>query len=200
MNGDSNQVSRRAVLRDAATMIGGSLLAAQLGPFAGRAAAAAAEDAAPVFFSAAQFSMIESIADLIIPETDTPGALGAGVPHFIDLMMAEWASAARQSRYRQGLEDIDGRARQNGAKDYLSASPGDRLELLRALDREAHGDNAPDTFFREFKKMVLFGYYSSEAGATLELQYEHMPGKYKACVPIDDPARAWFWLGFSYGL
>ena len=89
MNDDSHRLSRRDILKNAATVIGGSALAVQLVPFAIRAAAAAAENAAPVFFSSEQFSMIESMAELIIPETDTPGAIGAGVPHFIDLMIVE---------------------------------------------------------------------------------------------------------------
>lgn len=200
MNDDPHRLSRRDILKDAATVIGGSVLASHLGPFTIRAALAAAADAAPVFFSADQFSMIESMAELIIPETDTPGAIDAGVPHFIDLMMAEWASDVRQTRYRQGLGDIDSRARQLGAADYLSADPGDRLDLLSALDREAHAESASASFFREFKQMVLFAYYSSEVGATQELQYEPMPGRYRACAPIEDVGRSWFWLGFSHGL
>ena len=200
MNDDSHRLSRRDILKNAATVIGGSALAVQLVPFAIRAAAAAAENAAPVFFSSEQLPAIESMAELIIPETDTPGAIGAGVPHFIDLMIAEWASETRQSRYRQGLQEIDSRARQFGAGNYLSAAPGDRLDLLQTLDREAHADEAAYTFFGEFKQMVLFAYYSSEAGATLELQYEALPGGYRACAPIEDVGRSWFWLGFSHGL
>ena len=200
MSNDPHRLSRRDILRDAAMVIGGSALAANLGPFALRASAAAAADSAPVFFSAARFPMIESMAELIIPETDTPGAIEAGVPHFIDLMMAEWASTARQTRYRQGLRDIDRRAGQYGADDYLACAPDDRIDLLQALDREAHADGASESFFREFKQMVLFAYYSSEAGATLELQYEPMPGIYRACAPIEDVGRSWFWLGFSHGL
>jgi hypothetical protein len=197
MNDETNRISRRNVLQGAASLVGGTLVAAHLGPLASRATAAAADNATPVFFDVDQFSMIESMVDLIIPETDTPGAVMAGVHYFIDLMLDEWASDARQSRYRQGLQAIDARA---AADSYLSGSPAERLDLLRTLDREAFADGAPDSFFREFKKMVLFAYYSSEEGATLELQYEPMPGDYKACVPIDDIGRAWFWLGFSHGL
>jgi hypothetical protein len=79
-------------------------------------------------------------------------------------------------------------------------APGEQLELLRTIDEEAFAADAPDTFFREFKRMVLFAYYSSEAGATVELQYEPLIPEYKACVPIEDIGRAWFWLGFSHGL
>lgn len=200
MNEKTRPLSRRTALKGAASLIGGSLAAAQLGPLASRAAAAAAEDAPPAFFGEAQFELLERLVDLVIPETDTPGARGAGVHYFIDLMMSEWASPARQQRYVAGLEAIDARAAASGTDGFLAAAPGAQLDLLRALDGEAFATGAPDTFFKEFKRMVLFGYYSSEAGATVELRYEPIPGRYRTCVPIDDIGRAWFWLGFSHGL
>jgi len=193
-------LTRRKAIQGAASLIGSTVVMAQFGTLASRAAAAATENAAPVFFDQDQFSMIERIVDLIIPETDTPGAIIAGVHHFIDLMLAEWASPERQSRYVQGLQEIDLSARETGEESFATNSPAQQMQLLQALDREAHVDGAPDTFFREFKKLVLFGYYSSEAGATIELQFDRIPGDYEPCVPIDDPARAWFWLGYAYGL
>ena len=200
MDDKSALLTRRKVLQGAASLIGGTVALAQLGPLASRAAAAATENAAPVFFDQDQFSVIEIIVDLIIPETDTPGAITAGVHHFIDLMLAEWASPERQSRYVQGLQDIELRAREAGEESFTTNSPEQQMQLLQALDREAHVEGAPNTFFREFKKLVLFGYYSSEAGATIELKFDPIPGDYQPCVPIDDPAQAWFWLGYSYGL
>ena len=34
----------------------------------------------PLFFTPAEFAVLSRLADVIIPETDTPGAVGAGVP------------------------------------------------------------------------------------------------------------------------
>jgi gluconate 2-dehydrogenase gamma chain len=193
-------LTRRKAIQGAASLIGGTIAAAQLGPLASRAALAQAENSSPIFFDAQQFSIIERVVDLIIPETDTPGARAAGAHHLIDLMMAEWASSERQGRYVRGLEAIDERARIDAADDFRSIAAAEQLSLLQALDREAHADDSPDTFFREFKKLVLFGYYSSEAGATVELRFDPIPGDYEPCVPIEDPQRAWFWLGYGYGL
>ena len=39
------------------------------------------------------------IADLIIPETDTPGALDAGVGEFIDYVVSTWFQADEQERF-----------------------------------------------------------------------------------------------------
>jgi hypothetical protein len=193
-------LTRRQAIQGAASLIGGTIAVAQLGPLASRAALAQSENSLPVFFDQSQFSIVERVVDLIIPESDTPGAHVAGVHHFIDLMLAEWASPERQGRYVQGLRSINERARADAANDFVSLSAAEQLSLLQALDREAHIDNSPDTFFREFKKLVLFGYYTSEVGATVELRFAPIPGDYEPCVPIEDPQRAWFWLGYGYGL
>jgi len=201
MNKETNAlITRRKAIQGAASLVGGTIAAAQLGIFMSRPAIAAAENSAPLFFDQDQFLLVERIIDVMIPETDTPGAHAAGVHHFIDQMLAEWASPERQARYVQGLHDLDLHLRGAGGEKFVSSSPARQLELLSAVDKEAFADGARDTFFPELKKLVLFGYYSSEAGATVELQYEPMTADYKACVPIEDIGRAWFWLGFSHGL
>ncbi len=46
-------------------------------------------------------------------------------------------------------------------------------------------------FFSHVKELTLVGYYTSEVGATEELRYEHVPGRYDGCVPVEELGRAW---------
>ena len=46
-------------------------------------------------------------------------------------------------------------------------------------------------FFRMLKELTLAGYYTSEIGATQELQWLPSPGRYDADVPLSDVGRAW---------
>ncbi|MBT8100246.1 MAG: gluconate 2-dehydrogenase subunit 3 family protein, partial [Gammaproteobacteria bacterium] len=87
-----------------------------------------------------------------------------------------------------------------GPEDFSSAAAEEQIARLTALDENALAAGNEDDFFREFKRLALFGYYSSEAGATIELQYERLTPEYKACVPIEDIGRAWFWANFRHGL
>ena len=165
-----------------------------------RAAVAAAAGESPVFFDADQFALIERIVDVMIPETDTPGAHAVGVHHFVDLMLAEWASPDRQTRYVRGLEQLDADLQGPDGQNFVDLAPDQQLDVLRAVDAAAYAINTGNPFFVELKKMVLFSFYSSETGATEELQYEALPGPYKHCMSDDEDVRAWFDLGFTYGL
>lgn len=46
-------------------------------------------------------------------------------------------------------------------------------------------------FWRTMKELTLVGYYTSEAGATQELRYAAVPGRYEGCVPLAQVGRAW---------
>ena len=192
-------LTRRDALKSAVALVGGAITAAQLGLLR-ESIAAVTGDAVPTYFDSGQFATVTRIVDIVIPETDTPGAVSAGVPQFIDLLLSEWASVERQQAYAAGLCMIDARARQAGAGSFMDMEPSDQVDLLQTLDREAFADGAPNTFFRQFKKLLLFAYFSSEPGATQALRYDPFPGDYQPCLPLGDDDRAWFWLGYSHGL
>ena len=204
MNENRILLTRRKAIQGAVSLLGGTIAAGQLGALASRAASAAAADQPPAFFDQDQFALVERIVDVMIPETDTPGAHSVGVHHFIDLMMSEWASPERQARYADGLAALAGELQGPGGESFVDLPAARQLESLRTVDAAAFAENSADNpggdFFREFKSMTLFAYYSSEAGATEELQFEALPGPYRPCMTTDDDTRAWFHMTFRHGL
>jgi hypothetical protein len=138
---------------------------------------------------ARQTETVATIAELIVPETDTPGARAAGVPEFIDLMLAEWYDAEDRERFAQGLADVDARARALWGRPYVECAPAQQTHLLTVLDqevtaaREARADPGRH-FFHTMKRLTLIGYYTSEIGATRELHYRTIPGRLEGCVPF----------------
>jgi hypothetical protein len=48
-----------------------------------------------------------------------------------------------------------------------------------------------DPAYVKFKELVLTLYYLSEAGATKELRYELIPGKWEPWIEISPDAPAW---------
>ena len=63
--------------------------------------------------------------------------------------------------------------------------------LVERTGQSATIDVQLQPFFRHLKELTLTGYYTSEIGATEELQYEHTPGRYDACVPLEEVGRTW---------
>jgi len=136
-----------------------------------------------------QSETVATIAELIIPTTDTPGARAAQVHRFIDLLLAEWVTDDERASFLKGLADVDARARTAFGVDFLAATDAQRGTILTQLDAEAqpqHGaerDRRP-AFFQQLKWLTVFGYCTSEVGATAELHYEVIPGSYDGCTDL----------------
>src|SRR3989442_9328752 len=62
-----------------------------------------------------QNETVATIAELIIPKTDTPGAREAGVPAFIDVMLADWADDDHRQQFTAGRGKVGGTARRRVA-------------------------------------------------------------------------------------
>lgn len=170
-------LDRRELLRRAIVLVGGTAAATPFELFA---------DSGPQarFFGAAQYSVLEAVADIIMPRTDTPGAIDAGVPAAFDALMKNWASRKRQEQFRALLEEMDQAARGH-ATGLLALERTRRAEIVAAFDKSKAGDKV----YRKFKELVLRLYYLSEIGATRELRYEHVPGRWEASVKMTPDTR-----------
>ncbi len=77
--------------------------------------------------------------ELIIPQTDTPGARAANVNRFIDRVLTDAQPTVRESFVR-GLTWIDTRSRALSGGDFLDASPEQQTTLLTRLSAEGNSD------------------------------------------------------------
>ncbi|HEX6907828.1 MAG TPA: gluconate 2-dehydrogenase subunit 3 family protein [Terriglobales bacterium] len=155
--------------------------------------------------NAQQNATVTAIAEMIIPATDTPGAKGARVNEFIDLILSEWCAEADCRRFLEGVSQTDERSRKMFGKDFVNCNAQQQTELLTALDEEVtrlreanvqereHASPAvqdsenplEQNFFYQMKRLTLFGYYTSEVGWTQELGRPPVHiGPYQACVPL----------------
>lgn len=175
-------VDRRALLRTAILLVGGSMATA---PAMALAEAAAA---APRYFSPAQFAVLDEVAAIIIPKTDTPGAREAGVPGYVDALMADWAAPVTAQQTRDLVDQIDVYSKAEFGAPLLSLDPARRLEAMRAFDLSAMQSNR---VYRRLKELVMMTFYLSEVGATQELRYELVPGVWEGSVPLEPGQPAW---------
>lgn len=155
-----------------------------------------------------QNDTVVAMIDQIIPATDTPGAKGARVNEFIDVILTEWANDEERHNFLDGLAAVDQQSNDLFGKDFAAASSSQQVTLLSSMDdaaavlraeRQRHAPNTvpePDTqlkgdFFTVFKNITLHGYYTSEIAITKELNPENrgvyeiiMPGAFHGCTPV----------------
>jgi Gluconate 2-dehydrogenase subunit 3 len=148
-----------------------------------------------------QNATVVVMTDLIIPETDTPGAKGARVNEFIDVILTEWATPEERQNFLQGLEGVDKQSQELFGKTFVDATPVQQVTLLRAMDDFAasergdtprkHGNTVPEfdtqlrgNFYDIFRGITLHGYYTSEIGFTQELKLQIIPGAQHGCEKI----------------
>jgi len=143
---------------------------------------------------------VVAMAEQIIPATDTPGAKGARVNEFIDVILTEWATPDERAHFIAGLEDIDAQSQKLFGKNFADASSEQQLAQLRAIDDVTlagrvvsahHGNHVsePDTqlkdnFWEVFKRITVHGYYTSEIGFSQELKLQIIPGAQHGCQPV----------------
>ncbi len=117
----------------------------------------------PQFFTAAEYAMVERLAEMIIPSDATPGAREAGVAEFIDFIVA--SDPAVQYSFRTGLAGLNAHSELTLAKSFAELSPDQRTSLLQPLAHKAHpGEEDSRRFFSAFREITLIGFYTSEIG------------------------------------
>jgi hypothetical protein len=180
---NSGKLNRRALVLGAVFLVGG---AGALTRFTRKPAALA--NALGPALTADQFALLEQVCDVMIPDTDTPGALVAGVPAFLRQMLDEWGSAQSRGDVSSVLDAIEQLAWSRTGAAFFELPPARRLEVVSAFDQDRVVSQDPA--YGKFKYLVLVGYYQSEIGATRELRYELVPGAWRSCVPLSEIGRA----------
>jgi Gluconate 2-dehydrogenase subunit 3 len=123
----------------------------------------------PKTFSQHQLDTVVTLSELIIPQTDTPGAKATQVDRFIDTVLAESPAADRAS-FLKGLGWIDARSKVLFGKDLLSSTVEQQTELLSKLSTpNSREERAGVDFFNAIKSLTITGYYTTEVGLRQEL-------------------------------
>lgn len=216
---------RREAIRRLALLTGGALSFSTVGAVLSGCRARPGESYEPVVLVGDLNELVATIAERIIPETDTPGARATHVHHFIDKIAAEWMVRVEREHFLGQLKAFQEETVQESGRPFVDLVEGDQVALLRKAEQLARETEAATVevelasawddrvepglvevpavgrrerigvrlqpWFRTMKELTVVGYYTSEAGATQELQYEHVPGRWVPCAPLEDIGRSW---------
>ncbi|MDG1708413.1 MAG: gluconate 2-dehydrogenase subunit 3 family protein [Emcibacteraceae bacterium] len=175
-----SEINRRKLLKNIAMMTGGVLSSSVISGVMSGALAQETIDVDNPVFSDAELKLVGQLADMIIPDTDTPGAIGAKVHHYIHAIVGDWYYDEERANFMKGLAAVD--------SGFMNTSVSERTAIMTMMDNEVADGK---TFFEEFKELTLVGYFTSQIGAEEELRYEQYPGPYQGCVPFEQVGKTW---------
>lgn len=205
---DNNDLSRRQILERVTLVMGGALSLSLISACdSGVKVPDNVENLELKALNQSQFNLVGDIAGTIIPDTETPGAKSVHVDYLIDELAANWMTADERADFLDDLTELDARIEQEYGKKFSALNLEERGAVLDQLGAEMLGDgqatdglgditNSDDGrsrkhIYRTLRELTLFGYYTSEVGASEELIYDAIPGAYKGCVPFEDIGKAW---------
>lgn len=157
----------------------------------------------------AQRARLESAVDLILPTTDSPGALEADVPDFIEMMIVDYYYADERAMLIEGLDELDVRALKSAGIGFVEAPESTRIEILSGLEEEGlakrqakegglssligfgvvPGMPPSPTFFQALRELVAVGYCTSSLAAQHHFQFAPIHAKFEGCVTAERAGR-----------
>ncbi|MGF1559023.1 MAG: gluconate 2-dehydrogenase subunit 3 family protein [Flavobacteriaceae bacterium] len=156
----------------------------------------------PEFLTDEEARTISTLVDMIIPSTDTPGALDVKTDIFIDKVIAKTYDHDGQQNMRSQIAEFNRNCKDNYGDVFINLNEEKRVEVLKASEKSsgkfspgvwgtAVGDQEPITFYRSMKSMAIWAYTTSEEIGKKVLNYDPIPGTYEPCKPVSEVGNRW---------
>lgn len=190
-------MNRRELLKKTPLAIGGAITASTIAAALMKCTTKKVEEGTwkLLFLSDKQFNIVQTIADRIVPKTDSPGALDALVPQFIDMMLFDCYNKEQQDMFIRGIEQfgVHYKKVQNEPLGGLTHEEQD-VFLTKYEQRVSVDDYASDEgyFMKTVRELTLNGFFMSEPGATKVLNYVPVPGRFNSCIDLTDQTTVVF--------
>jgi hypothetical protein len=139
----------------------------------------------PKFLSPADLELVAVLGELILPQTDTPGARAAKVHEHIDLVLSE-ETAEVQGEFRKGLAWLNRRSGELYRQNFAALDQDKQTALLSRIayrKKLRPEDERGYRFFVDLRRRVVFAYYTTEIGIRQELTYKgkQVLGHWEGC-------------------
>jgi len=138
-------------------------------------------------------ALLDEIGETILPETaDSPGAKAAKIGNFMKAIVMDCYSMEEQQIFLSGLANINRLSIENYESEFPNLTASDKVTFIHGLEQEALADKSGQPhYINMIKQLTLWGYFTSEPGATQALRYNPVPGRYIGCIPYKKGDKAW---------
>jgi hypothetical protein len=181
-------MNRRDAIKSFALMMGGAMVGAN----AILTGCAPEDQIVGLEFSPKDIAFLDEIGEAIIPTTDTPGAKATKIGEFMQMMVKDTYNAEQQQTFLDGLNYIKKDFKSSKSKDFMDASVEERTEYLNELKvKAANTEEKGPAVVGMLRDLTVLGYFTSEIGATQQLRFIEVPGRYDGCIDYTPGERAY---------
>lgn len=139
-------------------------------------------------FQQQHMMVLKHIVDAILPKTDTPSASDVDCHGFVDDQLFNCYTKQQQNSAKAIVSKI---ATTGVNGNFVNSSLNQQQQVLRDIESGKGYDKNDSEQFSQLKSLIVFGYFTSEIGATKALNYLTVPGGYKGSIKIDENTKAW---------
>jgi len=170
------------------------------------------------YFTEENIKLLDEIGETIIPATSTsPGAKAAQIGQFMKVYVTDCYTPDEQSTFWYGINKIKEISSNKYKNQFPKLTLLQKKEILQKFEKDAQeyaknkkkstsaSGDAVQTgkgnqeamneygghFYPMVKELTLFGFFTSQPGATKALRYIQTPGSYKGDVPYKEGDKAW---------
>ena len=156
----------------------------------------------PLFLKEEEAKTISVLVDMILPRTETPGALDVNADMFIDKVFAETYDIAEQENIRAEITAFNTDCKKKFKAIFVDLSEADRTKVLQEAEATTGkfnpgvwgtsvGEQKPIGFYRSMKSMAIWAYFTSKEMGEKVLSYDPIPGNYEPCKPLSEVGNRW---------
>ena len=152
-----------------------------------------------VFFNKEQFLVVSKLMEIIIPETETPGAISLKLPEFIDAYIynvIDEDNITSNKILKEGLNKFIDLVRSETTKQETNEISIKEWEdqLRKVLVSESKNDKTTIAI-QDLRKLTVGAYKINEFVGENLMAYNPVPGKQIGCVDLNEATKGVVWSG-----
>jgi len=152
-----------------------------------------------VFFNKEQFLVVSKLMEIIIPETETPGAISLKLPEFIDAYIynvIDEDNITSNKILKEGLNKFIDLVKSETTKQETNEISIKEWEdqLRKVLVSESKNDKITIAI-QDLRKLTVGAYKINEFVGENLMAYNPVPGKQIGCVDLNETTKGVVWSG-----
>ncbi len=143
----------------------------------------------PILLSKERYQFLQQLTDVLLPETDTPGAVEFGVPELLESIAGKCYTSQDQKSFEDQLtllyQTLEG-------NEFVESNADKKQTLVHQMEKEASNNSELNNAYQSIKSKIITCYLGTEYVGTNLLNYLPVPGEYEPCIPASSlDGKAW---------